>query len=258
MVDWPGPLWPGGYQLQVEAAAAWQAVRERVKHLSGCSGMTIAVRPPEYFPGLLYVALMQAVDVFVLADTFQYSRQSLQNRTRVRNPQAWQWLSVPLKGGQHGTPQDAIRVRQVSGWRTRHWKAFAFNYRQTPYFSHYAAALEACYARPWTHLAELNCHSIELVHRWLELKCSLRRTSQMRGCPDSMPAVLRAWPEARLLAPDGIPEPTARLRMSFDHPRYRQAFGGFEPGMTALDLLANYGPDSAAMLRTASSINRLD
>ena len=64
----------------------------------------IAIRPPEYFPCLAYAALLLAVDCFVLADTFQYSRQSFQNRTKVRNPQGWQWVSIPLKGGQHGRP----------------------------------------------------------------------------------------------------------------------------------------------------------
>ncbi|HMB93125.1 MAG TPA: WbqC family protein, partial [Rhodothermales bacterium] len=35
----------------------------------------------------------------------------------------------------------------------------------------------------------------------------------------------------------------------FEHPRYRQAFDGFEAGMMALDVLFSYGPQARTIVR---------
>ncbi len=214
----------------------------------------IAVRPPEYYPRLEYAALMTAAERFVLADTFQYSRQSFQNRTRVRNPQGWQWVSVPLKGGQHGQPICQARIRHVEGWRRKHWRAFYYNYRAAPFFAFYEPELAALLERTWTHLADLTCATVELVHRLLALPAVLVRASDLPGRPADLPGVLAALEDGPLLAPeDAAPHdaPAAPgLRVfHYDHPRYRQTFAGFEPGMTALDLLFNYGPEARSILR---------
>lgn len=214
----------------------------------------IAVCPPEYFPGLAYAALMQAADIFVLADTFQYSRQSCHNRTRVRNSQSWQWVSVPLKGGQHGLPQYATRVRQESGWRKRHWKAFLFNYGATPFFDYFAPQLQLIYSAEWNTLSQLTCRTAQLTYQWLNLDGSVRLASELPGQPACVRDVLACLPAGTLVRAHGVPEPAAQMELLYEHPRYWQAFEGFQPRMCALDLLFNYGPDSAHILRTGSTL----
>ena len=219
----------------------------------------IAIRPPEYFPRLDYVALMLAVDRFVLADTFQYSRQSFQNRTKVRNPQGWQWVSVPLKGGQHGRPQCRVRIRQVEAWQKRHWKAFEYNYRPTPFFDDYEDAFAPLFTRPWTHLADLTCATVILIHDLLDLPSILIRASTLPDAPADLMRLLDRVGPAPLLAPAASASFDARtvsaLRvLHYEHPHYRQAFDGFEPGMTAFDVLFNYGPEAASIIRTGIRI----
>lgn len=222
------------------------------------SGQTVVIRPPEYWPTLAFAALMQAADVVVLADTLQYSRQSLQNRTRVRNPDGWQWVSVPLKGGQHGRSQASIRIRQVPGWRKQHWKAIAFNYGQSPYFDHYGETIRALYNREWEYLGALNVATTRLVFRWMGFSANLLTATELEGRPDSMEAIMAFWQEAELLAPAEIPEPCATRRLYFSQPDYRQTFVGFAPGMTVLDLIFNYGPESADILRRGTRIELID
>ncbi len=216
----------------------------------------IAIRPPEYFPRLEYVALMMAADRFVLADTFQYSRQSFQNRTRVRNPGGWQWVSVPLKGGQHGRPVDAVEIRQVPSWLRKHWRAFHHNYRASAFFEYYEPALAPLFAQRWTHLAALTCATVEAIHRLLELPGELVWASALPGRPEDLASVWAASGNAPLLAPEaavvydaGAVDDLYLLR--FVHPHYHQVFEGFEAGMTAFDLLFNYGPDARTLLRQA-------
>ena len=214
----------------------------------------IVIRPPEYWPGLASAALMHAADIVVLADTFQYSRQSLQNRMRVRNPDGWQWVSVPLRAGQHGRPQSRTRIRPVPGWRKRHWKAILFNYSQSPYFDHYRDLVRALYRRDWTCLGELNAVTCRLVCEWLGGPAKLMTATELEDAPSSMKAILKHYPGTELLAPAGIPEPYSAQRLYFAPPEYRQTFAGFVSGMTALDLIFNYGPESAGLLRTGTRI----
>ena len=42
--------------------------------------------------------------------------------------------------------------------------------------------------------------------------------------------------------------------LHFEPSRYRQAFDGFEPGMTALDVLFNYGPEAASIIKEGGRI----
>ncbi|HMB91981.1 MAG TPA: WbqC family protein, partial [Rhodothermales bacterium] len=129
----------------------------------------IAIRPPEYYPRLETVALMMVAETFVLADTYQYSRQSFQNRAKMRNPEGWQWVSVPLKGGQHGLPIRDVRIRHVEGWQKKHWRAFTYNYRATPFFEFYEPELRAVFDQDWEQLADLTCATMLLTHRLFDL-----------------------------------------------------------------------------------------
>ena len=219
----------------------------------------IAIRPPEYFPRLEYAALLLVVDRFVLADTFQYSRQSFQNRTRVRNPQGWQWVSIPLKGRQHGRPICQVQIRQVEAWQKRHRKAFEYNYRPTPYFDFYEAAFAPLFRQPWTHLADLTCATVELLHTLLGEPTTLIRASTLAGQPAGLRELLdEVGPEPLLVPAVSAPVDAQAVSplqvLHYAHPRYRQAFDGFEPGMTAFDVLFNYGPEAASIIKEGIGI----
>ena len=81
-----------------------------------------AVRPPEYFPRLEYCALMLEAEWFVVADTFPISRQSRQNRTKIRTPdeQGRQRLTVTRKHGATDKALNALELDASTFWaRTR-------------------------------------------------------------------------------------------------------------------------------------------
>ena len=216
----------------------------------------LSVRPPEYFPGLEFVALMMSVEDFVMADMFQYSRQSFQNRTRVRSSQGAHWLTVPLSGGQHGYPSVRTRISPIVDWRQRHWKALVHSYGRTPFFARYEAALADFFATEHAFLADATCASVTLTHALFGLRTRLWRASVMEGQPCTMAEAARSFPHQVVLLPPAAAHADRHREMKirmldFMHPTYRQAFAGFVSGMTALDLLFNYGPDSAALLERA-------
>lgn len=215
--------------------------------------MRIAVRPPEYLPRLAYMALMKWVDVFVVADTFQYSRQSFQNRARIRTPDGWSWISVPLVGRQHGTPIDQIDIDTRRAWTSKHRRAFQYNYASTPYFPFIEHELDTLYATRWPTLADLTVSTVEWSHQLFALKSEVIRASSLEGSPASLPAILEILKPDELWSPEGAYEKD-RLHVdriqpfTYREPEYRQHFEGFEPEMTALDIFCNYGQESSRML----------
>lgn len=213
----------------------------------------IAVKPPEYLPRLSYFALMQSVDVFVVGDTFQYSRQSYQNRTRIRTPQGWHWLSIPLVGRQHGRPINRTAIDNRTFWRSKHQRSFIFNYSQTAFYAYLEASLKNLLDREWGVLGNLTCQSITLLHKLLQLNCRLVFASALPGCPASLEEVLEAMPASTLYTDrrhevQGITNHPVQY-FKYREPNYRQHFEGFEPNISTLDLLCNYGPEASGVLR---------
>ena len=149
---------------------------------------TVAIHSPEYFPRLPYMALVQHVDRFVLADTFEYRGQSFQNRARLRNPQGWQWIAVPLRAHQKRNAIESVTINEDDPWIGKHWRALQYNYRSTPYFEYFEPRLEPFFQEEWTNLGALTCASIELLHELMDLSTQLVRASSLDGAPSSMQA----------------------------------------------------------------------
>jgi len=213
----------------------------------------IAVQPPEYFPRLEYMALIQRVDHFVLGNTFPYQRQSFQNRIKLRSPQGWHWITIPVFGNRDGAPLPEVELQTGGRWREKHWRSFLYNYRTTLYFEHLKASFRPFFERAWERLGPCVSRSVELLVDLFGLQTPITRASTLDGRPDTTAGVARALGAETLLAPSGnapesLPETTEMHAIGYDHPTYRQNFEGFEPGMSAADLMFNYGPEARRIL----------
>jgi len=227
--------------------------------------LMIAIRPPEYFPRPSYVALMQHADTFVVADTFQYSRQSFHNRTKLRNPNGWQWITVPLKSYGH---QEAIRdvpIDHHDRWQERHWRSFMYNYRSTMYFEFFEDRFRPVFEEAeWKKLGALTRRTVDIMAQLLGIDTPLVFASNLPEAPDSVARVIEALDDDA--PPLLVPEATAAIDagaaddvqvLTFDLPSYRQNFEGFEAEMSAMDLAFNYGPESGRMIADASTVRPL-
>ncbi|GAB5534582.1 MAG: hypothetical protein Rubg2KO_08310 [Rubricoccaceae bacterium] len=224
--------------------------------------MMTAIRPPEYLPRLPYAALLLAADRVVLADTFQFSRQKHQNRARIRTSQGAMWLSVPRTHA--GRP---LQIRHMpvpdNGWRVRHARGLESAYRMAPFYDHYLASLLDLWAAPASSLSDLTVRSVQWLSRQLEASCEVRLASELPGAPVGLAEVWATVGPGSLLT---LPESAERDRqldaqvhvLELKETERRQAFSGFESGLSALDLLMNYGPASAGMLRGMTTIRQLE
>nr|WP_263786403.1 WbqC family protein [Salinibacter grassmerensis] len=213
----------------------------------------IAVQPPEYFPRLEYMAIIQRVDHFVLGNTFPYRRQSFQNRSKLRSPQGWHWITVPVFGNRDGAPVREVELKTGGRWREKHWRSFLYNYRTTMYFDYFEASFRPFFERTWERLSPCASRSVELLAELFGLQTPITRASALDGTPDRVSGVARSLDAETVLtpsrhAPESLPEDTTSHVIEYDHPTYRQNFEDFEPGMSAADLVFNYGPEARRIL----------
>ena len=209
----------------------------------------VAIRPPEYFPRLNYMALILEVDRFYLADTFEFSRQSYHNRTKLRNPDGWHWITVPLAWGESTAPLVDVSIQENPIWKDKHWRAIMYDYRSTPYFEFYEDRFRPLFDEEWTMIGAFTSASIECVCELLEIDTELIRFSSLEDPPGTFEAAVEAVAIDDLLC---LPDTAAYNRqfvpdlktLQFEEPEYRQNFPGFEPGMSVLDMLFNYGPET--------------
>ena len=199
------------------------------------------LRPPEYFPGLPFWALALECDQVILADTFQYSRQSFQNRAKLRTPVGWQWITIPVKGRQHGLPINEVEIDNTVPWRGKHLRALQYNYRTSPYFEAFEDRFEAFFDRDWYTLGSVSVASIRLVCKILGLRKPGAMSDGSRPDPDSRELILHS----------DLDVEGARI-LKFEPEPYPQNFGGFEPGLSVLDAVFNHGHGSIALISAAS------
>jgi hypothetical protein len=201
------------------------------------------LRPPDYFPGLPFWALAVHCEQVVVADTFEYSRQSFQNRARLRTPDGWQWITIPLKGGQRGRPIAEAEIDNTVPWRGKHLRSLQYNYRTSPYFEAFEDRFEAFYDRDWATLGSVSVASVRLVCDLLELPGPVVLSEQGKLDPESPELILES---DRPLEGASV--------LAFDPEVYHQNFAGFEPGMSVLDALFNVGFETLDLIGQGISI----
>ncbi len=208
----------------------------------------LAVCAPEYFPRLEYMALVQHVDDFVLADTFRYRRASFHARSKLRHAEGWHWIDIPLFGRPEGAPIQGVEIETGGRWREKHWRSFMYDYRTTMYFEYFEEDFRPFFEQKWERLGPCTCRSVELQAELFGLDTDLHRASDLEGAPNTVAEVVEVLGAETLVvrADTSVPDVGGVTveTFSYEHPAYRQNFEGFEPGMTAADLVFNYGREA--------------
>jgi hypothetical protein len=231
--------------------------------------MLYAAHQPHYLPWLRYLHKVAAVDVFVLLDDAQYTKNGWQNRTRIKGPEGPILLTVPVQA------RLGARIRMVppvgDQWVRRH-----------------LASLETCYGRPartwmarlaavlaagWSEsLALLDQATLAVlldafgiatpVVRASELGVDGRGSERLAAIGTALGAdayvtgahAVEAYLDTRPFIAAGIEVAV----QAWTCPSYRQRFprAGFVPELSAVDLLANEPDRALGVLMSGGRINR--
>ena len=225
--------------------------------------MIVSINQPAYLPWLGYFHRIAVSDAHIVLDHVQFEKNSFTNRNKVRTAQGWCWLTVPVKtSGKFGElPINQIEIANQKNWALKHWQSLRLNYSNAPFFESHAAFLESIYTRPWQKFVDLTGEITAYLLDAFGIGTRLYFSSQMNASGKKDELVLNLCLE--LGATEYLSGPLGRnylredvfsnhgIKVRYDdyqHPTYPQVYPGFEPYMSALDLLCNAGPASLEII----------
>lgn len=230
--------------------------------------MLVAIHQPHYLPWLGYLDRMRQADLFIILDHVQFERRNYQNRTRILFDGVSRWLTVPVI---QRSQQERIIDKEIDNsadsdrkwWGARQHYMLRHAYRDAPYFDIYAPRLLAIMEARHARLVDLNQATLNCLREVFHINTPLVRSSDLgvRGQrSDLILNLLKDVGASTYLAGMGGSRnyldrndfAAAGIEIAwqdFHHPVYSQCGGGaFVPGLSAIDLLFNHGPESRHIL----------
>jgi hypothetical protein len=226
--------------------------------------MIFAGHQPHYLPYSGVVAKIANADVFVVADTVQFSHQEWQNRNRIRTQHGWRWLTIPVHA--HGRPAVANVVPASGDWPRKHAAIVRNAYYRSPHLERLDGLWAIAERLSRIRLAPL-CTALlrELlailgVTTPLVMESSLRLTAAEIADPNTRivstcrrlgcDTYLSGSGGRNYLRPSFFAEHGITLMwQGFDPRPYQQVYPGWVPNLSVLDLVLSVS-DPGAHLRS--------
>lgn len=215
-----------------------------------------AIHQPNYLPWIGYFHKIYRSDVFVFLDDVEYTSGSWINRNKIKTPDGWSWLTVPVR--ETSVPISEVRLVREDEWETEHWKTLTHNYGGADHFEEWEQFFRSTYDGSWERLYPLNRHLIEGICDRLGIECEFVEASAYDielQAPERLAALCESVDADTYLCGMGADEYMEREAFEqrdvsvkyqdFDYPTYQQRFGDFVPSLSLVDLLLNVGSGEA-------------
>jgi len=224
------------------------------------------VLQPGYMPWVGFFDQMKRCDVFVYYDDVQYDRNGWRNRNRIKSASGPIWLTVPVRSkSRHKQLILDVDIDYQTSWPRKHLTSIYLNYNKSRYFKDYYHIIQDVLQQDWLKLVDLDIAVIEMIAGWLGITRKTVRSSQLKigGNKNSRLIEICRYFKAvsylsgnsaldyldlKLFEEAGI----AVEWQNFRHPVYPQAYGGFIPYFSAIDLILNVGCDAGNYLMKKS------
>ena len=215
---------------------------------------------------------MSLVDLFVLQDDAQYTRNSWRQRMKIRTREGWRWLTVPvLTRGRHPQRIADVVIDDSKAWQRKHLNVLDNAYAKSQFWPEHRDRLAGIITSRTSKLSEIGVASIQYLAAELGINTRIVCSSAL-GLEDNF-ATGHSGKSARsvklaqfirslggthflegssgrnLMDPAAFEDAGVNLVFhDFRHPAYSQNWSSFEPYMSALDCLLCHGPDSSQIL----------
>lgn len=221
---------------------------------------------PDYLPWLGYFNKIALSDNFIFFDTASFSKGGFHERNKVKTATGWTYLTIPIPHQACFGPLNKVELPENIIWANKHWRTFKSCYERAPYWEKYSPFFEEMYLAigSFKTLDDLNAHIITYMTKEFGLSAKLSRASDYDfdhslKSTEAILAVIKQVGATEFLAgPSGkkylnqtrfLEEGIKLYFQEYHHPVYNQKYPPFIPGLSAIDLLFNEGPNASNYLR---------
>lgn len=228
----------------------------------------MTMHQPNYLPWIGLFSKIAQSECFVIMDNFQYTKEGMIHRNKIRTNTGSGYLTIPIVKGFWKTKIKDVELPRDKKWKDLHWQSIYRNYVKTEYFLNDAEFFEKLYQQDFQYLWQMNMEIIQYLLKKFDINVEIIRASSLDvnqdlKHTDMIIAVLdKLGAKTYLSGPSGrnyidlekMKKNKYNLRFfKFNHPVYRQRYSGFEPNMAAIDMLFNMGPQSSQIIRSSGN-----
>jgi hypothetical protein len=219
----------------------------------------VVISQPMYFPWVGMLEQIQLADIFVFYNDVQFSRGFF-HRVQIKTARGTPWITIPLRHYHRGQLISAVAIDDRQDWQQKHRAMLAAAYQQAQYRDEMLSLVDRVFAMQFSNVAELARASMIELANYFGLLPN-RRFVDSQSLPPEGKSSQRLCDIARTLGGDvyvtghgarnyldhdlfernGI----AVEYMRYECRLYPQLHGPFTPYVSALDLVANCGPQGA-------------
>jgi WbqC-like protein family len=224
----------------------------------------IAILQSNYLPWKGYFDLIRAVDLFIILDDVQYTKNDWRNRNRIKTQAGVHWLTLPVVTAQK-LHQTIDQTRIARPWARAHWLTVQQSYARARHFERYGPGVSLLFDQVADEpmLSRINAILLRGICSMLGINVPF---AWSRDVPsegrkgDRVLSLCRAAGATHYLS-----GPAAKSYLDLDefraagiavtfanyagYPEYPQLHGQFEHAVSILDLLFNVGPDALTYMK---------
>jgi hypothetical protein len=232
---------------------------------------TATIHQVNYLPWIGFFSKIQASDVFILLDTVDYVKNNWQNRNKIKTPQGWCYMTIPIPREHYRTKFNNVRLPRDSKWAVNHMKTLITSYSRAPYYKHYAPLLKSIYddVPNIEYLDDLNSRFIFLFMKELGINTKIVRASELKieddlNATSLLVALLNTIDADKYISGVGgknyLDETAfkeAGIKLVYHEymtPEYSQLWGEFIPNLSIVDLAFNMGEESYEIIKKGGTI----
>jgi len=212
----------------------------------------VSIHQPNFIPWLGFFYKIKKSDIFVFLDNVQFSKNSYQNRVKIKSSQGAIWLTVPVMQSFGQLTQD-VKINNKEPWREKHLKTIEMNYKRSKYFKPvYELLNQVYYKKEWDLLTELNIEFINKISQYLSIETKTIRSSSLNVDGKSTDLLINIIKElhcSTYFSGKGAvnyqdenkykENDITLVYTNFRHPVYPQLWNEFVEGLSIIDMLFN-------------------
>ena len=196
----------------------------------------------QLFPSIDYIKEFINCPNIIIEACESMQKRSFRNRYVISGANGLIGLTVPIVGGREKKQfYKDVKIDYSENWQLRHWKTLQSSYNKSPYFEHYAPALQSFFSAEEDFLFLFNYKILDWITKTLKINTLITLYDNNNKNINIESNIINKFLPNVPLNPDYVWKP-----------KYPQVFEdrfGFLPNLSILDMLFCVGPNSLSLLK---------